>query len=214
MLDNKTLFKLRHKTKTTYAYQSPSFPLSLLHTPLFYLLSRALKQRLPSLPTPSCYHAAAVRYAPSFISLALPLCTHICSIQAPSPAPPRSPITIQHRTGRQCSAHDSPPARRGRHRSIESNRSFPLFSFLFSCSLRVLFPSRRPPAELLSARSLPVSHLISSQSNLFLFPLFVHLILDDTFTFATPILDTIRSQSHSVHATISLEVTVILSELF
>jgi hypothetical protein len=107
---------------------------------LFRLSSRALEPRA-RLPTPSHYHAAAVRSL-IYLVLAFSLCTYIYSTQSPSPTPPKLPLLYKRRASRQGSTHVYKPSlllvEQGiDHRSfIGFNQEFfSLFYYSSLCSL-------------------------------------------------------------------------------
>ena len=170
-------------------FQSRSFPPSLLPSlyitflfPALFLLSRANADRQRR------HHGAAVR---SFfiLILAFPLCTYLITITGA----PEAAITIQTRTRRQCSPHVSLPSYSSRRASFSNPAVFSA-PFLSISLTRVLPCPSNCIAELLSARSWPVSHACQfsvdghcslSSSSLY--------CLDETFTLAAPILDTTPS---------------------
>ena len=130
-------------------------------------------------------------YVPFHLILAFPLCTHLFTITGT----PEVAVTIQTRTSRHGSLHVYKPALLLVEEGIVLESSRFLFHLSF-CLLTRVFP--RPSnrlAELLSARSWPVSRAcqpsVDALCSLPFFSLFSPSLycLDDTFTLATPILD-------------------------
>ena len=174
VFDNKTPFKLRHKTKTTYTSQSQSFPLcSFIYFSFLSLSFCVLEHRLP---TQRHCHATAVRS--HFYVFVLPLCAYIFLIHRhprgrryytkPRHTQSRAPVRLTSCSSRWASYRIT------FRRSNQTYLSFP----------STVSPGDRP-VEPLSTRSRPIS-LVSCLSSrpLDLFSLFsslsLSLVLEDT----------------------------------
>ena len=158
-------FKLRHKTSTSYAFQSRSFPPSLLRSFIFLFIFLYLTSLVSLSRTTLTGKQLLPRGTRTHFHLSLPLCAYSLPIHSPASAPPRSPL--RYKILLVDSAHVYKTVLLLIEEGIDHYIIILRLSLSLSLSLCILFILGDRSIELLSTRSRPIPHFSLFSRTLF-----------------------------------------------